>query len=166
MGILLAIHVLVTIMLILIVLIQKNEGGSSLFANSGGGGMFNARGTSSILTKTTWTLATIFIVNCVIMATISSRSNRVTLIAKRGTPQQIASKVPNSEEDDDDDIPVQAGKPNTRTQPANTPQRSTPSAERTQPRKQGSTALPRQPSPPPAAEQTKPAAPAGTGVKQ
>lgn len=73
MGILLVIHVLVTVFLILIVLIQKNEGGSSLFASSGGtSGMFNARGTSNILTKATWVLATLFLVNCVLMATIDS----------------------------------------------------------------------------------------------
>lgn len=72
MGILLAIHVLVTVFLILIVLVQKNEGGSSLFANSGGQGMFNARGTSNFLTKTTWVLASIFLVNCILMATLNS----------------------------------------------------------------------------------------------
>ena len=43
MGILLAIHVLVTIFLILIVLIQKTEGGSSLFASGGSGNLFNAQ---------------------------------------------------------------------------------------------------------------------------
>jgi preprotein translocase subunit SecG len=73
MGILLAIHVLVTICLILIVLIQKNEGGSSLFASSGSSSsMFNARGTSNMLTKVTWILSTIFLSNCVLMAYIAS----------------------------------------------------------------------------------------------
>lgn len=73
MGILLAIHILVTIFLILIVLIQKNEGGSSLFASSGGtGGMFNARGVSNVITKVTWFLATVFLVNCILMAAIDS----------------------------------------------------------------------------------------------
>jgi preprotein translocase subunit SecG len=82
MGILLAIHVIVTILLILIVLIQKNEGGSSLFATSGGSGMFNARGTSNVLTKATWILASIFIINCVVMAMIASSNikNSGTLI--------------------------------------------------------------------------------------
>jgi preprotein translocase subunit SecG len=72
MGILLALHVIVTVLLIFMVLIQKNEGGSSLFASSGGSGMFNARGTSSVLTKTTWVLASIFLVNCVVMAQLAS----------------------------------------------------------------------------------------------
>lgn len=90
MGILLAIHVIVTILLILIVLIQKNEGGSSLFANSGGNSMFNARGTSNILTKATWVLASIFLVNCVIMATIDSSHmrNAETIINHESVPTQ------------------------------------------------------------------------------
>lgn len=73
MGILLFIHILVTIFLILIVLIQKNEGGSSLFASGGSSSsMFNARGTSNILTKATWVLAAIFLSNCVLMAYLAS----------------------------------------------------------------------------------------------
>ncbi len=72
-GILLAIHVLVTVLLIFVVLVQKSEGGSSLFASGSGNGMFTARGTSDILTKSTWVLATIFLCNCILMAHISSK---------------------------------------------------------------------------------------------
>lgn len=100
MGILLAIHVLVTIFLILIVLIQKTEGGSSLFANSGGGSMFNARGTSNILTKATWILSSIFLVNCVIMATIASSNlkNSQTLFDSK----QVEQKAPAVEGEEND----------------------------------------------------------------
>lgn len=72
-GILLAIHVLITVLLIFVVLVQKSEGGSSLFASGAGNGMFTARGTSDILTKSTWILAAIFLCNCVLMAHISSK---------------------------------------------------------------------------------------------
>lgn len=95
MGILLAIHVIVTILLILIVLIQKNEGGSSLFANSGGNGMFSARGTSNVLTKATWILASIFLVNCILMATIASshmKSAESIIDHKQTQTQQEPSK--------------------------------------------------------------------------
>ena len=84
MRILLAIHVLVTVFLILIVLIQKTEGGSSLFASGGGGSMFNARGTSNMLTKATWVLASMFLLNCIAMAAIDSsrQQNAETIIDK------------------------------------------------------------------------------------
>lgn len=95
MGILLAIHVLVTVFLILAILIQKNEGGSSLFANSGGSGMFNARGTSNILTKATWILASIFLCNCILMATLNSHK----LQSARTITDQIQEQQPHSGED-------------------------------------------------------------------
>ncbi|MDR2075116.1 MAG: preprotein translocase subunit SecG [Holosporales bacterium] len=73
MGILLFIHILVTLFLIGIVLIQKNDGGSSLFASGGSSSsMFNARGTSNMLTKVTWFLASIFLIDCVLMAYLAS----------------------------------------------------------------------------------------------
>ncbi len=113
MGILIAVHVLVTIFLILIVLIQKNEGGSSLFANSGGTGMFNARGTSNFLTKTTWVLASIFLVNCILMATINSSSikNSQSIIEKTDQTAQTTNKSkkeqpaerPDDQDDDNDE---------------------------------------------------------------
>lgn len=98
MGILLAIHVLVTVFLILIVLIQKTEGGSSLFASGGSGSLFNARGTSNMLTKTTWILASIFLANCIAMATIDSSKIKAsqTIIDKseRSAEEQVQSPAP------------------------------------------------------------------------
>ncbi|MDR1365189.1 MAG: preprotein translocase subunit SecG [Holosporales bacterium] len=128
MGILLALHVLVTIMLILIVLIQKNEGGSSLFANSGGGGMFNARGASNMLTKATWTLASIFIVNCVVMATLASRTGQVTLITKRAEETKKAAAesqdaANGNEEDDGADEPWQGPMSQSQTSSVTEPKR-------------------------------------------
>ena len=77
-GILLAVHVLITMLLIFVILIQKSEGGSSLFASGAGNGMFTARGTSDILTKSSWVLATIFLGNCIVMAHISSKEIKET----------------------------------------------------------------------------------------
>lgn len=77
-GILLAVHVLVTMLLIFVILIQKSEGGSSLFASGAGNGMFTARGTSDILTKSSWVLASIFLGNCILMAHISSKEIKET----------------------------------------------------------------------------------------
>ena len=77
-GILLAVHVLVTMLLIFVVLVQKSEGGSSLFASGAGNGMFTARGTSDILTKSSWVLASIFLGNCILMAHISSTEIKET----------------------------------------------------------------------------------------
>ena len=83
---LLALHVVVTILLLLIILIQKSEGGSSLFSSGSGTSMFNARGTSNMLTKTTWALATIFLLNCILMAHISANKVKSSSSIITGTP--------------------------------------------------------------------------------
>ena len=85
-GFLLAIHIVVTILLLLIILIQKSEGGSSLFSSGSGTSMFNARGTSSMLTKATWGLATIFLANCILMAHISANRVKASSTIITGTP--------------------------------------------------------------------------------
>ncbi|MDR2598522.1 MAG: preprotein translocase subunit SecG [Holosporales bacterium] len=95
MGILLAIHVLVTLFLILIVLIQKTEGGSSLFASGGSGNMFSARGASNMLTKATWVLASLFLANCVLMAVLASRDieNSQTILKTNSSSRQQGQKT-------------------------------------------------------------------------
>lgn len=94
MGILLMIHVFVTIFLILIVLIQKNEGGSSLFASgsASSGGLMTARGAANVITKATWISATIFLGNCILMAALDSSAVREkeTIIASKKFPEKIA----------------------------------------------------------------------------
>ena len=85
-GFLLALHVVVTVLLLLIILIQKSEGGSSLFSSGSGTSMFNARGTSSMLTKATWGLATIFLLNCILMAHISANKVKASSTIITGTP--------------------------------------------------------------------------------
>ena len=85
-GVLLAIHVLVTVLLIFIILIQKSEGGSSLFSSGSGTSMFTARGTSNMLTKATWALATIFLLNCILMAHISASRVKSSSTIITGTP--------------------------------------------------------------------------------
>ncbi|MDX5361940.1 MAG: preprotein translocase subunit SecG [Alphaproteobacteria bacterium] len=57
--ILLIIHLVVTVFLIGVVLLQKSEGGA-LGIGGGGGGMMSARGAGNVLTRTTAVLAAIF----------------------------------------------------------------------------------------------------------
>ncbi|MDR1332904.1 MAG: preprotein translocase subunit SecG [Holosporales bacterium] len=140
MGFLLAIHVLVTILLILIVLIQKNEGGSSLFASSGGSGMFNARGTSSVLTKATWTLASIYILNCVVMAAIVAHERRgLGSVANEPVedyalpPQQAQSNAPPAEQKQDAKVDAATKKPAQPEQQSNKAKASAPTQQKQTP---------------------------------
>jgi preprotein translocase subunit SecG len=70
MTILLVIHIIVTMLLIGIILLQKSEGGG-LGTPSSSGNTFSARGTANILTKVTALLAATFMLLCIIMTMIS-----------------------------------------------------------------------------------------------
>jgi preprotein translocase subunit SecG len=62
-SVLLVIHLLVTIALIVVVLLQRSEGGGLGIGSSGGGGMgsfMSGRGTANLLTRMTAILGAIF----------------------------------------------------------------------------------------------------------
>lgn len=70
MKILLTIHILVTILLIAVILVQKSDGGG-FGASSSSGNAFSARGAANLLTRTTAVLATIFMLLCIAMSMLS-----------------------------------------------------------------------------------------------
>lgn len=68
-SVLLAVHFLVTILMIGLILIQKHEGGGLASGlSSSMSGLVSSRGQANILTKATAILMTIFVANCLIMA--------------------------------------------------------------------------------------------------
>jgi preprotein translocase subunit SecG len=75
--ILLAIHALLALLLIIIVLIQRAEGGA-LGIGGGSDGM-SPRGAADALTRTTAIIATLFIITSISLTIISLRSNDHTL---------------------------------------------------------------------------------------
>ena len=75
--ILLVIHALLALLLIIIVLIQRAEGGA-LGIGGGSDGM-TPRGAADALTRTTAIIATLFIITSISLTIISLRSNDRTL---------------------------------------------------------------------------------------
>lgn len=73
MNILLFIHVIITLALIGVILLQRSEGGGLGLGSSGSSSnnMFTARGTANLLTRATGVLATLFFVNCLLMGALS-----------------------------------------------------------------------------------------------
>lgn len=65
----LTIHLILALLLIGVVLLQKNEGAALL---SGGGNM-QARGQATALTKVTWILATAFIITSITLTILATR---------------------------------------------------------------------------------------------
>ena len=77
---LLIIHLLIALALVGVILLQRSEGGALGIgggSSSGGGmgGMFSARGTANLLTRTTAVLAVMFITTSLLLAIVSGRYN-------------------------------------------------------------------------------------------
>lgn len=72
--VLLVFHIIITLVLIGIILIQRGED-----ANAGGGGnptgMFSARGAKNLLTRVTAILASIFFLNCLVLAVLVKKES-------------------------------------------------------------------------------------------
>jgi preprotein translocase subunit SecG len=99
-GVLLVVHLLVTIALIGVVLVQKSEGGGLGIGSGGGGGFMTGRGTANFLTRTTAVLAAIFMVLSLALALINqgTRQPRSLLesapVPAPATPSPVAPAAP------------------------------------------------------------------------
>ena len=78
--ILLTIHIIIAVALVGTVLLQRNEGGGLGIGGSAGGGFMTARGTASLLTRTTAILAALFFATSIGLAIIAGAGSKPTSI--------------------------------------------------------------------------------------
>ncbi|MBI3709971.1 MAG: preprotein translocase subunit SecG [Proteobacteria bacterium] len=70
--VLVVIHLMIATSLIVVVLLQRSEGGGLGIGSSGGmGGFMTARGTANLLTRTTAVLAACFMASSILLAVLS-----------------------------------------------------------------------------------------------
>lgn len=74
MAVLLTIHIIITLAMIGVILLQKSDGGSALMGGGSSSSMFSARGVANLLTHATSILAALFLANCVLMTTLSNKA--------------------------------------------------------------------------------------------
>lgn len=79
---LLVFQIILAVLMVILVLIQKSDGDSLSGLGSGSGGLNSAisgRSTMSILSKITMTLATLFMINCLVLASLTkNKSNSIS----------------------------------------------------------------------------------------
>lgn len=76
-SVLLVIHIIVCVALVGVILLQQNSGdGLSGIGGGGNSGLMSSRGSANFLTRLTAILATIFLVNSLVLAIIASHSKR------------------------------------------------------------------------------------------
>lgn len=74
--VLLVLQIIITVAMISVILLQRSssDGVSALTGGGGGSALFSGRASANILTKTTSILAAAFIINALVMATMTARS--------------------------------------------------------------------------------------------
>ncbi len=94
----LAVHVILALALVIIVLLQRSEGGV-LGIGGGSGGLMTARGAADLLTTGTRWLATGFVITSIALAAVAARDRRGSTtfadeLDKKGAPVQSAPATP------------------------------------------------------------------------
>ncbi|MCA3269734.1 MAG: preprotein translocase subunit SecG [Alphaproteobacteria bacterium] len=96
-AVVLVILLIVTVLMIAIILLQKSEGGG-LASSSQMSGVMSARGTATMLTRSTWWMAAIFLSLSLMLAYLakvpSSKPSLADEAAKISTEQPAAPAVP------------------------------------------------------------------------
>jgi preprotein translocase subunit SecG len=92
-SVLLVVHLLVTLALIGVVLIQKSEGGG-LGVGSGGSGFMTGRGTANFLTRTTAILAAIFMGLSLALALLNQGTRQPRSLLESPAPAAPTAPAP------------------------------------------------------------------------
>jgi preprotein translocase subunit SecG len=97
--VILVIHLLVAVALIAVILLQRTaQDGGGLMGGGGGGtmgGLFTARGSANLLTRTTAILATSFLITSLTLGVIASRKHHErNPTAKLETTQPVTPETP------------------------------------------------------------------------
>lgn len=96
-GILLTLEALVAVGLVLVILLQRSEGGA-LGIGGGGGGFMTARGAGNLLTRTTGILATLFFLLAIGLTILGNIDRGHTSVASKinltGAPTTPLAKTP------------------------------------------------------------------------
>jgi len=93
---LLVIEILVAIGLVIVVLMQRSEGGALGIGGGGGGmgGLFSARGAADTLTRTTAVLAVIFFIVCLALNLLVKHSHvQRSILDSQTAPARTAEPV-------------------------------------------------------------------------
>jgi preprotein translocase subunit SecG len=95
-GLLIALQMIISVLLVVSILLQSSKGGS--LAGIAGGAMssavFGGRGAANFLSKATAVMAAVFMLNCLLMAVLSTTTTVATSVTQQSATQEPARKSP------------------------------------------------------------------------
>ncbi|TVQ91762.1 MAG: preprotein translocase subunit SecG [Deltaproteobacteria bacterium] len=101
-------HIILSIFLVLIILLQPGKGADvgAAFGGGGGGGMFGPRGPATLLSRATTGVAVLFMVTSVSLALMSDQTllSDAELDRLLGEVDETDYAMPSNDDDDDDDV--------------------------------------------------------------
>ncbi len=92
--VLLIIHLMLALALIVVVLLQRSEGGALGMGGGTMGGLMTTRGSANLLTRATGVIAAFFITTSLVLAILSTANKAPTSILDRAAPAQSAPAAP------------------------------------------------------------------------
>ena len=96
--VILVIHLIITIALVGVILLQRSEGGAlGIGGSSSGGSLFTARGAANALTRSTAILATAFFITSILLTMLSVRAEKPGSVFDQvngAAPAQTAPAAP------------------------------------------------------------------------
>ncbi len=76
--VLLIIQLIISLILTGLILVQRSEGGALGIGGGGGGGLMSGRSATNSISRMTWILGTIFIINCLALSVVFNMKNQNT----------------------------------------------------------------------------------------
>lgn len=97
--VLIVVHIILAVLIIGSVLLQKSasDGLEGLSGGSGHDAIFSGKSTATFLSRFTAIAFTLFIINCIVLANLSLRSNQQNIVTKLEKHQERAVSVPIAE---------------------------------------------------------------------
>lgn len=116
--VLLVIHLLIAVALIAVVMMQRTaQDGGGLMGGSGTmGGLFTARGSANLLTRTTAILATLFMTMSLLLGILAGFQHKARTVA-----EQVEELPVQTEQKDKAVVPTKTEKPAEKVKPATAP---------------------------------------------
>lgn len=88
-AVLLTVHALIVLSLIILVLLQRSDGGALGIGGGGGGGFMTSRGAANVLTRSTSVLAALFFGTSILLAITAGGTEKDTDIIKDLTGEAV-----------------------------------------------------------------------------